>query len=196
MPWFPNYMHRENSALSEAALLAVGKALYLCNDFEPKCTHVLSIAEVTTLIEKKPDTPIFEAFDTFKAKLLGPTIKGLKIHVKDKDINILDEARSARNYIAHRGAILMISVSDWIIFAKLNRLRKEVTTLTHGLNLIALWCYEIENKECGPRGFFEEYPNIVDNWIFKDLDELMKRFNSHPEVIRAEKTLAEYDHLL
>ena len=142
MSWFLNYHSEPDSELSEAALLAVGKALYVANDFEVTCKHVLSVAEMSDYIQENKVASILEAFNAvFKERFLHGTIKdfGKVSDINEKHISILERAKDARNYIAHEGATFFAFNSQWLIIARLKTLREEVRHLTQGANLVSLW---------------------------------------------------------
>jgi hypothetical protein len=103
------------------------------------------------------------------------------------------EAKDARNYSAYEGAMFFASSNNWLIVARLKSLRQEVAHLAHGANLVFLRSYEIENKEPGPLGFFEAYPQMVDHWVFGHVIEFIETFGDHPEVKRSEEGLLEYE---
>jgi hypothetical protein len=194
MSWFPNYLPLPEPELSDAALLSVGKALHVANSFEANCKHVLEVAEAASYIEERPDASILEAFNAIiQASFLDGTIKrlGQLSDITASDISLLQRAKDARNFIAHEGA-MFFSSRKGLIIARLKVLREEVLHLAHGANLVSLWSYEIENREPGPRGIFEEYPKMVDRWVFGHVADVIDILYEHPEVQRAEAGLLEW----
>jgi hypothetical protein len=194
MNWFPNYLPLPEPELSDAALLAVGKALHVANNFEANCRHVLEVADAVSYMQDHEGISIVDAFNAIiKARFLGGTIKhlGQLSDITEKDISLLERAKEARNFVAHEGAIFCSS-SKWLIIAQLKALRKEVLHLAHGANLVSLWSYEIENREPGPRGIFDEYPKMVDRWVFGHVVDVVDILCEHPEVQRAEGALLEW----
>lgn len=103
MSWFPNYQPVKNKELSEAALLAIGKAILIANEFEANCKYVLQIVQVDSYLRENGGR-ILEAFNAvFKKQLLAGTIKDLGVYgdITAQDIIVLERAKDARNYLAH-----------------------------------------------------------------------------------------------
>lgn len=197
MNWYPNYIKddQEISALSNAALLATGKALHICNRFESTCKWVFQVAESIGYLQKNEGASLQEAFSNFKEKFLHGTIKGLGeiSEIKKEELDTLERAKDARNYIAHESALFFAGTEKkGLIFARLKKLREEVQILAHGANLVFLWSYEIEHRELGPREIFKNYPDMVDNWVFGHIAKQMEVFESHSEVEKAEALLQKY----
>jgi hypothetical protein len=198
MSWFPNYLPLPEPELSDAALLAVGKALHVANNFEMNCRHVLEVADAVSYIQDHEGTSALDAFHAIiKARFLDGTIKrlGQLSDITEKDVSLLERAKEARNFIAHEGAIFFSS-GKWLIIAQLKALRTEVRHLAHGANLVSLWSYEIENRKSGPRGIFDEYPEMVDRWVFGHVADIVDILSQHAEVQRAEAVLLEWQKFL
>jgi hypothetical protein len=198
MSWFPNYQSLEDTELSNAAFLAMGKALHICHLFESTCKWVLQVDEAVGFMKKNEEASLKDAFDNFKEKWLSQTIKSLgQINdIKENDIDLLKEAVEARNYIAHEGSLFFAAGNRWLTIARLKRLRREVERLAKGANIAFLWSYEIENRRPGPKTFFEGYPKLVEGWVFGDLIDLLNHQESHPSLLKAEKSLLEYDQTM
>ena len=198
MSWFPNYQQKGDSEISNAAFLAAGRALHICHLFESSCKWALQVGEAVDFLDKNEGSNLKEAFESLKNKLLKQTIKSLDQFddIDGNDINILIEAADARNYIAHEATLFFGGDNKWLTIARLKRLRQEVERLAKGANIAFLWSYEIENKEPGPRVIFQNYPQMVDDWIFADLKNLLEEQENHPDFLKAEKTLLEYDQTM
>jgi hypothetical protein len=177
MGWSLGYLLPKEPSLLDEFFLAVGRALYLSNAFEAKCRHVLRLAKIA---DKYRQTRDLDATDEFmlavKDPMLAKAIEQLSAFftIGAADCELLEKARDARNLIAHEGATVgdLTRASARTIFAQSDQLRLQVKAMTVGDNLISRWIYEIENKEPAPVGIQQEYPQMVDKWIFSRLDEL------------------------
>ncbi len=197
MSWFPNYQPIENPDLSNAVSVASGRSLHICHLFESQCKWILQVGEVATSLETNKEVSFKEAWANFKDRWLAQTVKSLGqlSGISDSDIATLEEAVAARNYIAHEGTLFFHGRSTWLTIAALKKLRLEVYRLSKGANLTSLWSYEIENREPGPRGIFNDYPKLVDGWCFGHLQSLLEENKDHPEVKKAEDILLEYKNI-
>ena len=197
MSWFPNYQLVENPDLSDAASLAAGRALHICHLFESQCKWVLQVGEVSDSLKENKEITFKEAWSNFKDRWLAQTVKSLGqlSGITDNDIATLEEAVAARNYIAHESTLFFHGRSKWLTIATLKKLRLEVQRLSKGTSLTSLWSYEIENREPGPRGIFNEYPRLTDDWCFGHLKSLLEENENHPELGRAEAILLEYKNV-
>lgn len=198
MSWFPNYQQLEHSKLSNAAFLATGRALHICHRFESTCKWVLQVGEAVDFLDKNDGASLKDAFDDFKTRWLAKTIESLGQFndIKESDIDLLRDAADARNYIAHEATLFFDADNQWLTIARLKRLRHEVERLSKGANIAFLWSYEIENRELGPVSIFQNYPKLVDDWVFGDLKNLLEDQENHPDFLKAEKTLSEYDQAM
>jgi|GEM_PF-6548310 len=197
MSWFPNYQPVENSDLSDATSLAAGRALHICHLFESQCKWVLQVGEVSDSLIENNEITLKEAWSNFKDRWLAQTVKSLGqlSGITDKDVATLEEAVAARNYIAHESTLFFHGRSTWLTIATVKKLRLEVQRLSKGTSLTSLWSYEIENREPGPRGIFNEYPKLADAWCFGHLKSLLEENENHPELNRAEAILLEYENV-
>lgn len=158
----------------DAALLAAGKALYLANAFESKCRFVLRIANLVSFVDEHPGSGLDDAIASLaRDKLLHPTLEELKSFpiVKDDEADLLDEARVARNFIAHEGADFgyVFSATEAQLNEHLDELRQAVVNLAQGDSIVSRWVYEIEEKEAAPLGIVLSYPTLVEEWVFGDI---------------------------
>jgi hypothetical protein len=156
---------------TDAALLVAGKCLYIANAFEYKCRWVLRILNLGQYFKENPTGDFDAAIASLaRDKLLHPTIKALSAFpvVKQSDVDTLDRARDARNFIAHEGA----SMGEWFqrigvdVDDHLDKLRKALADVSDGDNVVSRWVYQIEEKEAAPRSMVEGYAAIVDKWVF------------------------------
>lgn len=175
MGWSLNYLPPKEPELIDAFFLAVGKALYLSNAFEAKCRFVLRIAKLAHHYEESGDaSATISLAQALKDKMLGQTINGLGAfpEISSTDITLLEEAKDARNFIAHEGANFgsLSDISAKQVHEQLDRLREEVGKLTTGDNLVSRWVYEIEEKEPAPQEIQNTYAQRVQQWVFGSLN--------------------------
>ena len=175
MGWTLGYREPEHPDLVRGALLAAGKALYLANEFERKCTSVLRIGRLVSMIREDPVLSLMEAMDALPAdpKTLAPTLTQLSQTAlggsySDKS-EVLSKAREARNFIAHKGAAFgsLWAINPDTIGTQLVKLRSAVQDLIAGDNIVSSWIYEIENKERAPELTQQQYPQWVDPTLIK-----------------------------
>ncbi|KAB8197658.1 hypothetical protein FH608_003755 [Nonomuraea phyllanthi] len=186
MSWSLSRLKPREPELLDATFLSVGRALYLANEFESKCQFVLRISNLIAIVQDDPVLGLQEALSSLPSdKMLGPTLMDLTQRAlggfSSQDIDVLDRARKARNFIAHEGAAIgpMWAVKSDRILDHTIRLRAAVADLAHGDNLISQWCHGIEEpKEPLPRFFIEAYPSMIDNWVFGHFGELLDVLNS------------------
>ncbi len=171
MGWSLSYQPpREPETLNDL-FLAVGKALYIANGFEVKLRYVLRMGKLADRYKETDDLDAWLAFmETTKDPLLGRALielSALSI-MKPADINVLKRAKDARNAIAHEGGSIgpAYSASAKAIELQFSRLRKDVSILAVGDNLVSRWVYEIDEKETAPMEIQRLYPEWVDQWIF------------------------------
>lgn len=155
-----------------ALFLAAGRALYLASSFEGKCQWVLRIVTIATHYKTTGDSSATaELARALREKMLGPTIRDLKVLSKFTagDLEILERARDARNYIAHESAKIgpLSSVRANSISEKLAQLKVQLQSLVAGDNLVSTWIYEISEKEPAPTGIQSAYPSWVLEWVFE-----------------------------
>jgi len=192
----------DNQPLKQPDLLdelfrITGKALYFASAFEAKCRFIIRVINLTDYHEKGGDIFDTEAVTAvLKAKLLGKTIGDMsKFPDFDAtDIEVLERAKDARNFVAHESANIgwpLSIVSARHIHEHLARLRQETEALAAGDNLMSLWVFKVQEKEPAPPGIQQAYPQWVQEWIFKTLDS-----GAIPEYAEDERTLAEKLHAL
>ncbi len=160
--------------------MSSGRALHLANSFEAKCKYVLRIGNMVKTYEADPVATLQDAIAALPAdKMLGETLRDLGrhlAHARSWDVNVLDKARKARNFIAHEGADIghMNSASARRILDRVSLLRTAVTDLTLGDNVVSQWVFGIEEPRAPlPVYLIEAYPQMVDDWVFGHFGELL-----------------------
>ncbi len=177
MGWSLGYLPPKEPSLLDEFFLAVGRALYLSNAFEAKCRYLLRIAKIGAQYRQTQDLDATDEFMlALKDPMLAKAIEQLSAFftIATTDLELLEKARDARNFIAHEGAAVgdLAGASAKTIFAQSDQLRLQVKLMIQADNIISRWIYEIENKEPAPSAIQQEYPQMVDKWIFSRLDEL------------------------
>lgn len=108
--------------------------------------------------------------------MLGGAIADLKSfpYVEKEQVEALEAARDARNFIAHEGALLgpLSSMRCEQIQAHLLKLRTAVDDLALGENIVSKWVYEIERQEGPPVNFAAQYPLMVRKWVFGHIEAM------------------------
>jgi hypothetical protein len=180
--WSLGYQFPEEPKLLNAFFLSIGKALYIATAFEMKCRFVLRIAKLVDFYRETNDGEAMMVLaQTIKDRMLGLTLgelRGFPI-VKPDDVEILERAKDARNFIAHEAAGIghLSSASSATLGAQTARLRREVASLVAGDNLVSRWVYEIEEKEAAPCEIQRLYPGWVDRWVFENKWNVVKTRN-------------------
>jgi hypothetical protein len=175
MGWSLDYLPIREIELLEQFFLAAGKALYLATAFEAKCRYVLRIAKLAHHYEETGDASATMALaEILKDKMLFATIKELKgfSEIRVADIDLLEKAKNARNYIAHECAGFgpLSGIAERSILERLGRLRHEIGVLAAGDNIVSRWVYEIEEKEAAPRDIQNTYVQRAEQWVFDEVD--------------------------
>lgn len=171
MSWLIGWMPPKEPELLDHFFAVLGRALYTANAFEAKCTHILRLLRLVNLIEQGKDlNAALHLANTLKDKMLAGTISEIKTSVKIEaaDIELLEMAKDARNFIAHEGGQIgyIFSADERAINEQLELLRLHVRTLAHGDNVASKWEYGMCEKEPPPYGTSELYPDALEDWIF------------------------------
>lgn len=172
MSWPLALMGPQNPELTDAALLAAGKALYLSNCFESSCHYVLRAYRLLSYIKAHGEADWSDAIVAIsKKKLLNAAIEEIATFpvVSTEDVAILQKAREARNYLAHEGAFpgFIWCAKAHHIERHLETLRATVADLSMGNHLVSGWCYEFDEKR--PVGsVMAQFPALAERWVFGD----------------------------
>jgi hypothetical protein len=179
MGWSIGYRLPYESDLIDEILLATGKALYLANRFEAKCSYVLRIANLVDVIKGDPVLSLEDAVSRLSAdQMLGRTLRDLSSRADmgmtpDKSAK-LTRARLARNYIGHKGAAALGDLYGYNVQEMLDALRAlqaNVRDLAAGDNLVSEWIFQIEEPREPTPSVREAYLELVDDWIFGHMPE-------------------------
>jgi hypothetical protein len=96
--WSVGYQLPPESDLIDEILLAVGKALYLANNFESKCKVMLQAANIVDIMEADPVISLEQIVEKLpKPQMLDGTLQALAPHMSQEQSEVLKKARLARN---------------------------------------------------------------------------------------------------
>jgi hypothetical protein len=166
------------SEITDAAMLAAGRALYICNQFEAKCRIVLRNMQIIDRIASDPVASLAETFSDLPSspKMLGGTLEKIKAKaeafgVTEAQLGALVKAKDARNLIAHEGVDIgpLYSVRSRDILQVLQRLRSAVADVAAGDNIVSTWIYYIEEPREPVPHIRSTYPDLIDRWVFSHL---------------------------
>src|SRR4051812_38310297 len=106
MGWLIGNHGPQEPELLEHFFSVLGRSLYVANMFEQKCGGVLNYARFVNAFKNVPVEEFdatFELVEAMKKKMLAGTIAEIKTSapIKQEDIELLEKAKDARNYIAH-----------------------------------------------------------------------------------------------
>jgi hypothetical protein len=194
--WSLGYAKPESSEVIDAACATAGKALYLANAFEEKCKWLLDTLNLATRLREDPAKKLVDALATLPGRqMLGATLKELhrSTLVDDDAMQVLDDAREGRNFIAHEGASFdaVYGVTMRQIVSYRERLHPAVQKLVVGDNLVSTWQYVISEREPAPALMIAQYEEMVLSWVFDDLDaRSAKHFSRNPPTSLRDRLLA------
>lgn len=172
MGWSLGHLPVREPARLEIFFLAVGKALFLAQEYEAKCQGILRGAQLFNALKEGHDLDAaYLVWEKFKDRMLHATImeiQALPFATKPEDVEVLMRAKDARNFVAHESARLghLWTVTAPSLESKTAELRNAVSSLAVGDNLVSRWIYEIEERARAPMTIQVEYPRWIDNWIF------------------------------
>ena len=166
------------SEVIDAAMLAAGRALYLCNQFEEKCRFVLESMQIIDRHIADPVASIAEVFSGMppSPKMLGGTLEKIKARaeafgVTENQLQTLVKAKSGRNLIAHEGVNIgsLYSVKSARILQVLQTLRSVVADVAAGDNIVSTWLYSLDEPREPVPHIALTYVDLVDRWVFGHL---------------------------
>ncbi len=177
MGWFLGVRMPE-SEITDAPMLAAGRALYVCNQFEAKCRIVLRNMQIIDRISSDPVASLAEIFNGLPSspKMLGGTLEKIRAKaeafgVTEAQLQALVKAKDARNLIAHEGIDIgpLYTVRPRDIVQVLQRLRSAVADVAAGDNIVSTWIYYNEEPREPVPHIRSTYPDLIDRWVFGHL---------------------------
>lgn len=174
-----------NSDLTDIVLLAAGKALYLCNSFEAKCNHILTLINLTEQISSDPVHSLEDLISRLPGnKPLYENIRNIKLKAEitgmtEDEGSALTKAREARNFIAHEGADFgsLYALKASTVQGHMVKLRSAVADLAIGDNIVSTLLYYADEPNEPIPYLTTNYSDLIDLWVFGDLatDEDVKK---------------------
>jgi hypothetical protein len=171
-----------DTKLLDAAMLALGRALYLCSSFERKCRSVLRYMYVGERLKERkaandPVDSLEELFSNLPdVKMLAGTIKDMSakadlIGMTEEDQRTLARARDARNFIAHNATD--IGTLDYVqpkhVAEFIAKLRVAVADVAAGDDFVSRLIYQIEEPGEPIPHITANYVDLIDLWVFGHL---------------------------
>ena len=172
MPWLIGWKEPDSISLANQFFSTLGRALYLANSFEAKCGHILKAERIAAKFGELGDADAaVQLVAAMKDPMLADLFKELnKLYpITPENLDTLDKARVARNFVAHDGGRIgpLVDTSTKAIQEQLDALRPHVKDLAAGDNLVSLWEWGlVETWEEPPYGYFRYYPAAIEAWVF------------------------------
>lgn len=158
-------------------LLAVGRALFVCQKFEKECSAIVDWFNLHELVRKNPtkgllDDEIRRPADRLVNKFLGMKINHLKDALGEQyhvgRIDDLTAAKDSRNFICHEGAMPLYNtaqgnrkdVSDPVV-----ELKEHVQNVAKGDYIVSQWSYSFHHHELLHFGGEQKYTESITNWV-------------------------------
>ena len=199
MAWSVAYGSPPESDLIDEILLAAGKALYLANSFEAKCSFVLRAFNFSDVVREDPVITLEQVAALVPGdKMLGKTLQDLFARHdtgwRQEQIALLIKAREARNYVAHEAAGAIGELYHHNVQHMLDALRllhAKVIDLAKGDNVVSAWAYYMEELTSEPLPSISvDYLDRIESWVFGHvprewLDPNWKPDHQPPMTIRA-----------
>jgi hypothetical protein len=180
--WIVGYKPPLDTKLLDAAMLALGRALYLCSSFEGKCRIVLQFMHFEERIKERttsndPVGALDELFsDLPRTKMLAGTIKDIAtraelIGMTEEEREVLTKAKDGRNFIAHDAKNIgtLDSVTRQHVAEFIAKLRAAVADVAAGDNFISELVYRIEERREPIPYAAVNYVDVIDLWVFGHL---------------------------
>ena len=164
----------------EQYLTTVGRAMYLCRNFETNFKTAIVWLDLATA-HKAGKLPLSkEALmksyaDKFLSQMLGHSVRRLKeeFHPSEYTLETLNTAKDSRNVIVHDATSAIINAKPETIRKAAKMLLEHVIKVAEGDNIVSAWHYEIQHKKRPDESITQHYVDDVVEWVFKPLpDEL------------------------
>ena len=170
MPWSLSYREYEPSKNLDQFLQKVGRCLYIGSTFEWKCRILAELIQV--LDETQRGTPIDAAgalVEGLKRANLNSNIQRLRNSFPNLEagMDALDEARKARNWIAHDAARFgpLDSISDQDIEERDAELARQILPLLRGDAVISRWAYVVTERNTSSTEVEVDYEARLLRWV-------------------------------
>lgn len=161
---------------TEEYLSAVGRALYLCRNFEINFKTTIVWMDIKTAMKASEEPISKEALlNNYSAKfinqMLGHSVRRLKeqFYPTEETLEALNKAKDSRNVIVHDATAAIMNRQHATIKEAGKQLYKHVVNVAEGDNIVSAWHYEILHKKRPMQTMTEDYVEQVVDWIFKPL---------------------------
>ncbi len=161
----------------EVYLESVGRALAVSQHLESTSRYVLIVVEMGRAASGgDADLDALRAIsERLRNKLLGHVVDhlGQLGEITYDELEVLDQGREARNYIAHEAASAVSEVPEASaeLSDRISRFVTEIQALASADNLVSAWSYEIQEKEPRPSRIWATYATHTRDWIVEPLRE-------------------------
>jgi len=158
------------SEFENAFIEAVGRALCIAQNFESNCRSLAILLDAKNSQGKSPNQIEFqELIEKLSKRMLAGAIQQLGKHfpIPEQIEKLLEEAKDARNWIAHDSMKVLFDLSnlDERLSADLRELREKVRNLAIADGMVAAWCFGIsEGEAVGSNGYEEK----IESWVFSE----------------------------
>lgn len=164
------------SQIHEAYLSSLGRALSVAQHLETTARFVLRVYEATENHgRRKSCDEMKQLMNLLGRVLLGKMVQRFEHYgeFSASDIEILKLGTEARNYIAHKSALVVSEYPDRPdeLIQQIAHLKERVADLVNADNLVSSWSYEIQEKEPTPKALYDIYPSRIWSWILAPLNE-------------------------
>ena len=179
MPNLPFIECAERTEFSDECYGALGRALYVAQQFEAKCRALTTLLDVkigrATREVGSLDDPEFQDFvnDLWKRKLATNITQLKKYGLPGEISSIFDRARRARNSIAHD---ITLGIGHKIEKDKgrreiLTEIEQCVRDIANADEVIALLIHTVTHEPIPMPGYLEKYEDEVARWVCKNYDD-------------------------
>lgn len=153
----------------DAGYAAIGRALTFASRFEAMCktlSVLVGLKSHSSLLDSEEQLKTF--FDKLHKMPLARHLSSLKLEVESA-ATILDEARKARNEIAHEVALgldrSLDSLPEGSMKDLLDRLRILSARLAEGDRIVSYLASIATNEAIPSAEFLRNYPQMVADWV-------------------------------
>jgi len=160
----------------EQYLSTVGRAMYLCRNFETNFKTAIVWLDLATAhkagkLPLSKETLMKSYADKFLSQMLGHSVRRLKeeFHPSEYTLETLNTAKDSRNVIVHDATSAIINAKPETIKKAATMLHEHVVKVAVGDNIVSAWHYEIQNKKQPPQKMTASYVEDVVEWVFKPL---------------------------
>lgn len=160
----------------EDYLNTVGRALYLCRNFEINFKTTIVWLDIKTAMKTSKEPITKEALlDNYSAKfinqMLGHSVRRLKEHFypTEETLATLNTAKDSRNVIVHDATAAIMNCQQNTVQEAAELLHQHVVNVAEGDNIVSAWHYEIRYKKRPTKMITDPYVEHIVDWVFEPL---------------------------